>query len=165
MTKKQKIKYELKEIKEQLKMYDSVLDKLDEGVCVINEDKKILFYNKKIGEINAREPHAIKGKSLFEAFPHLEEENSKLLKTLRLGKSLNHRETHFTDSGKEITILSETYPLTFGNRKIGAVEILKDITKQKQLEETISLINNDNYISINNKHSSNNTRYSFNNII
>lgn len=165
MTKKQKIKYELEEIKEQLKMYDSVLDKLDEGVCVINEDKKILFYNKKIGEINAREPHAIKGKSLFEAFPHLEEENSKLLKTLRLGKSLNHRETHFTDSGKEITILSETYPLTFGNRKIGAVEILKDITKQKQLEETISLINNDNYISINNKHSSNNTRYSFNNII
>lgn len=165
MTKKQKIKYDLENMKEQMKVYDAILDKLDEGICVINEDKKILFYNKKIGEINSREPNFIKNKFIFEAFPNLEEENSKLLKTLRLEKPLNHRETHFTDSGKEMTILSETYPLSTGNRKIGAVEILKDITKQKQLEETIRLLNNDNDTSFQHKQSSNNTRYSFKDII
>ncbi|MEI3606553.1 sigma 54-interacting transcriptional regulator [Pseudogracilibacillus sp. SE30717A] len=165
MTKKQKIKYDLENMKEQMKVYDAILDKLDEGICVINEDKKILFYNKKIGEINSREPDFIKNKFIFEAFPNLEEENSKLLKTLRLEKPLNHRETHFTDSGKEMTILSETYPLSTGNRKIGAVEILKDITKQKQLEETIRLLNNDNDTSFQHKQSSNNTRYSFKDII
>ncbi len=165
MTKKQKIKYDLENMKEQMKVYDAILDKLDEGICVINEDKKILFYNKKIGEINSREPNFIKNKFIFEAFPNLEEENSKLLITLSLEKPLNHRETHFTDSGKEMTILSETYPLSTGNRKIGAVEILKDITKQKQLEETIRLLNNDNDTSFQHKQSSNNTRYSFKDII
>src|SRR5699024_8904081 len=108
---------------------------------------------------------SIKNKLLFEAFPNLEEENSKLLKTLRLGKSLNHRETHFTKSGKEMTILSETYPITVGNRKIGAVEILKDITKQKQLEESIRQIKSDNTIPPNHNHSSGNTLYSFKDII
>lgn len=165
MTNKQKIKYELEDLKEQVTLYDAILDYLDEGVCLVNEDKKILFYNKKIGEINAREPDTIKNKSIFEAFPHLEEENSKLLKTLRLGKLLNHRETHFTETGKEKTILSETYPLFIGNRKMGAVEILKDITKQKQLEETIRSIQNDHDLPIPTRQSSNNTRYTFNNVI
>ena len=168
VTKKQRIKYELDSLQERLQTYDTILDKLEEGICVIDEDLKILFYNKKMGEINVREPAMIKNKNLFEAFPNLEEENSKLLKTLKLGKTLNHRETHFKTDGTEVTILSKTYPLFSGNKKMGAVEILKDITKQKQLEDTIRRLKNNNdapMIQLNEDQPANNTRFQFKNIV
>ncbi|MFP3380785.1 diguanylate cyclase, partial [Bacillus sp. SIMBA_069] len=57
--------------------------------------------------------------------------------SLRTGRVLNHRETHFANNGKAVTTLSRTMPLNVGNKKVGAVEITKDITEQKQLTETI----------------------------
>lgn len=169
MTKKQQIKYERNLLQEKLQTFDKILDHLEEGVCVVDNELKILFYNKKIGEINARNPQTIKNKNLYDAFPNLEEENSKLLKTLKLGKTLNHRETHFTSDGKEVTILSKTYPLfTATHKKIGAVEILKDITRQKTLEDTIRKLKNNNdtpMIQLNDDQPSNNTRFQFKNII
>lgn len=169
-TNKEKIKYSLDQLKEKVDTYEYVLDKLDEGVCIINNDRVLTSYNKKIGEINSRDPETIKDKMIHDAFPNLEEENSKLLKTLRLGKVLNHRETHFTKTGKEVTILSETYPIVLNNKQRGAVEIIKDITKQKELEKTIGKINKDNQTSESNltterKGFANNTRYTFNDII
>lgn len=168
MTSSLRSKEEISKLKESIRIYSSILDKLDEGVCVIDNDTKILFYNKKMGEINTREPEGIKNKLLFEAFPNLEEEHSKLYKTLRLGQTLNHRETHFNADGKEITILSETFSLQSGSRKMGAVEILKDITKQKQLENTINQIQNKNghlHITSNETQPVNNTRFVFKDII
>ncbi|MGM8364482.1 sigma-54 interaction domain-containing protein [Virgibacillus sp. W0181] len=168
VTKKQRIKYKLDLLHERLRTYDTILDRLEEGICVIDEDLKILFYNKKMGEINLREPESIKNKNLFEAFPNLEEDNSKLLKTLKLQKTLNHRETHFKSDGKEVTILSKTYPLMSGTKKMGAVEILKDITKQKELEDTIRRLKNNNdapMIQLNDDQPSNNTRFQFKNIV
>src|SRR5699024_6439346 len=171
MTTKFHYQNQMDELKEKIVAYDSLLDKLDEGICVVNDEEEIIFYNKKIGEINSREANTIKNRKLFDAFPNLEKEYSKLYKTLKLGKSLNHRETHFTSDGKELTILSKTYPLIIGNRKMGAIEILKDITEKKQLEIALQHLQENNnvaYTSPNkeeNKNSSNNTRFVFSNII
>ena len=169
-TNKEKIKYNLDKLKEKLKVYEFVINRLDEGICVIDSDRIVIAYNDVFGEINSRDPETVKNKMILDAFPNLEEENSKLLKTLRLSKVLNHRETHFTKSGKELTILTETYPIIIDGKQLGAVEILKDITKQKELEKAIGDIKKkeptpNKNIKIDQKGLSNNTRYTFNDII
>ncbi|MFA1820171.1 sigma-54 interaction domain-containing protein [Virgibacillus oceani] len=168
MTKIHRGKYKLDSLKEKMTTFDMLLDQLEVGICVINEEQKLLFYNKKMGEINTREPATIKNRQLFDAFPQLEEENSKLLKSLKLGRNLNHRETHFSTNGKEITILSNTFPLVVGKRRIGAVEVLKDITKEKELEQAIRQFQNDRLTydkSMDKGDPTNNTRFKFENII
>lgn len=168
VTEKQQLKYEYEKLKEQLHAFEAILDKLDVGICFIDTEKKILFYNKKIGEINAREPNSVKNKYLFDAFPNLEEENSKIVKTLRLAKSLKHREIHYTNAGVEQTIISETHPIYLGNRLIGSLEILHDITKQKQLEQLIQQMNreqNERNKAMKDCKPSNNTRFTFKDIV
>ncbi|MFC7392855.1 sigma 54-interacting transcriptional regulator [Scopulibacillus cellulosilyticus] len=167
MTKLQQLKFELHKMKESKYLFDLILDKLDEGVCAIDSEGRVIFYNKKMGDFDLLEPDAVKSKRLYEAFPNFNEYSSKLLKSLQLSKTLNHRETHFNSSGKAITSLSQTYPLSVGNKKMGAVEILKDITEQKNLLETIQkLQKKDEPIHIENKQSINNhTRFKFNDII
>ncbi|GAB3790729.1 sigma 54-interacting transcriptional regulator [Virgibacillus kimchii] len=168
MTTIQRDKYELDSLKEKITTFDILLDQLNEGICVINTDQKILFYNKKMGEINKREPASIKNRQLWEAFPNLEEANNKLIKTLKLGRKLNHRETHFSTDGKEITILSNTYPLVVGKKGIGAVEVLKDITKEKEMEQAIRQFQKDRVTPIKSEDKDkilNNTRFKFENII
>lgn len=167
ITQQQHLKYELQQANEQKFLYDSILDMLEEGVCAINMEGKILFYNKKMGEIELREPDSIKNKLLTEAFPDIDENSSILLKTLRLSKPLNYRETHFTNSGKAVTTLSKSKTLKIGTRQVGAIEILKDITEQKQLEETIRNINNESIIKKHpkKKYTNNNTRFQFKDIV
>ncbi len=143
ITQQQLLKYELQQANEQKFLYDSILDMLEEGVCAINMEGKVIFYNKKMGELDLREPDSVKGKLLMEAFPDMDENSSILLKTLRLSKPLNYRETYFTNSGKAVTTLSKSKTLKIGARQAGAIEIVKDISEQKQLEETIRNINNE----------------------
>lgn len=168
IAQEQRLKYELKVQHDTMHIYELVLNELNEGVSVINQDGKVIFYNKKMGEIDLREPESVKNKFLIEAFPDSKAESSGLLKSLQLEKTLNHRETHFSNGGKTVTTMSKTLPLQLGSRKIGAAEILNDITKQKSMEDTIrQLQKQSNQPSLEDRQrlSSNNTRFLFENIV
>ena len=136
ITQTQQLQHQLQQMNETKAMYDSILDQLEEGVCSIDPQGRIIFYNRKMGELDTLEPEAVREKRLEDIWS-LDEETSTLLSSLRTGRVLNHRETHFANNGKAVTTLSRTMPLYVGNKKVGAIEITKDITEQKQLTETI----------------------------
>ncbi len=168
VTQQQQLKYQLQAMNETKLLYDAVLDELEEGVCVINLEGKILFYNRKMGEIDLREPETVKGKRLFEVWPALDEESSTLLASMKLSKTLNHRETHFTNNGKAVTTLTRTSPLFVGEKKLGTIQVLRDITEQKQLTETIQQLQKPDKIESSPARqplSANNTRFQFNDIV
>jgi arginine utilization regulatory protein len=137
MTQQQQLKYQLQAMNETKLIFDAVLDELEEGVCVVNTEGRILFYNRKMGEIDLREPASVKGRRIFDVWPALDEQSSTLLTAMKLSKPLHHRETHFTPNGKAVTTLSRTAPLFVGEKKLGAIQVLRDITEQKQLAESI----------------------------
>lgn len=137
MTQQQQLKYQLQAMNETKLLYDAVLDELEEGVCVVNTEGRILFYNRKMGEIDLREPASVRGRRMFDVWPALDEQSSTLLAAMKLSKPLHHRETHFTPNGRAVTTLSRTAPLFVGEQKRGAIQVLRDITEQKQLAESI----------------------------
>ncbi|MCG6197612.1 PAS domain-containing protein, partial [Anoxybacillus sp. LAT_38] len=95
-TQQQQLKYQLQAMNETKLLYDAVLDELEEGVCVVNTEGRILFYNRKMGEIDLREPASVRGRRMFDVWPALDEQASTLLAAMKLSKTLHHRETHFT---------------------------------------------------------------------
>jgi arginine utilization regulatory protein len=167
MTQIQQLQQQLQQMNEARQLYDAILDYLEEGICAVDQQGKIIFYNRKMGEIHTLEPEAVRDKRVEDVWS-VDEGTSTLLTALKTGRTLNQRETHFTNNGKAVTTLTRTTPLTIGTKKTGALEISKDVTGQKQLTETIHLLQNQlppDASSVSQPIHPNNTRFQFEHII
>lgn len=164
----QHLNNQIQQLNKTKQLYDLILDQLEEGISVIDEHGTILFYNRKAGEVETLEPEAVRGKRVQDIWK-VDETNSTLLTSLRTGRTLNHRETQFSSLGKAITTLVRTVPLSFGEQRVAAMEIAKDISEQKQLTETIMQLqkqpNADPAVSSPLSTDKNNTRFQFENIV
>ncbi len=163
----QQLQQQLQQMNETRQLYDIILDHIEEGICMVDQQGKVIFYNRKMGEIHTLEPEAVRDKRVEDVWS-VDEGTSTLLTALKTGRTLNQRETHFITNGKAVTTLTRTIPLTLGTKKAGALEISKDITEQKQLTETIHLLQNQHpqdTSSVSQTTRQNNTRFSFEHII
>lgn len=121
-------------------IYSQLLDAIDVGIHVINEEGKSVIYNKKMSEIEGMEKKDVLNKDIMEIFLFRTEEESRLLQALRKGVvRKNSKQTYFTFKGQEITTINDTFPLTHEGRIIGAVEMAKDITKIERLTRVSAL--------------------------
>ncbi|WP_083402389.1 sigma 54-interacting transcriptional regulator [Bacillus sp. MUM 116] len=132
----QQLQHQIQELKKTKQLFNLILDQLEEGITVTNEQGRILFYNLKAGEMDTLEPEVVRNKRVQEVWD-VDENTSTLLTSLRTRRTLHHRETKFSSTGKAITTLARTVPLELDGNMAGAIEILKDITEQKHLSETI----------------------------
>lgn len=115
-------------------IYRHILDRINEGVHVIDATGTTVVYNHKMTELESMTPDDVLGKKLLDVFQFSEAQESTLLRCLREGKaSRNVRQTYFNDKGKAITTLNNTYPIFDGDQLIGAMEIANDVTKMERL--------------------------------
>ncbi|WP_242035232.1 sigma-54 interaction domain-containing protein [Mesobacillus harenae] len=168
ITQTQQLNLQIQEMNKTRQLYDVILDQVNDGICVIDEHGFILFYNRTAGELDTLEPDAVKNKRAQDIW-NLEENTSTLLTSLKTGRTLNHRETHFSSNGQAITVLARTTPLFLGGHKAGAIEISRNISKEKKLTETIMDLQkqskNDSLPTSAISSVKNNTRFRFENII
>ncbi|SHI52082.1 arginine utilization regulatory protein [Geosporobacter subterraneus DSM 17957] len=115
-----------------------VLQSIDEGVHVIDNEGRTIIYNKAMAELEGMNPNDVLNKPLLELFPSLDWNNSTLLRVLSTEQSLiDHPQTYLNNKNKEITTISTTVPVYFDQKKVGALEIAKNITKIKALSDQI----------------------------
>jgi len=139
----QQLNAQIQELNKTKQLFDSILDMLEEGICVIDNHGTILFYNRSAGELDTLEPESVRGKRVQDIW-NVDNNTSTLLTSLRTGRTLNHRETQFTTNGKSVTSLIRTVPLSLDQNTVGAMEISKDISEQKQLTKTIMQLQKQN---------------------
>jgi arginine utilization regulatory protein len=117
-----------------LRIYEHILDSINEGVHVIDAQGTSIVYNRKMTELEAMNKRDVLGRPLAEVFQFPQGQESTLLSCLRTGKSVrNVRQTYFNDKGIEITTINNTFPLMEDGRIIGAMEIANDVTKMERL--------------------------------
>ncbi|WP_126424891.1 sigma-54 interaction domain-containing protein [Brevibacillus marinus] len=117
-----------------LKIYEYILDELNEGVHVIDRNGKSIIYNRKMTEIEGMSKEAVLNKSILEVFHFPDNEESTMMQALERGVvTKNVKQTYFNDKGKEITTVTHTFPIFDGEEIIGAIEIANDITKMEQI--------------------------------
>ncbi|WP_242292627.1 sigma 54-interacting transcriptional regulator [Bacillus cereus group sp. BfR-BA-01441] len=122
-----------KQIIEMNMLYETLLNELDIGIHIINEESKTIIYNRKMMEIESMERSDVLYKSPLEIFAFEENKNSTLIEALKLGKTnKNIKQTYFNNKGQEITTINDTFPIIENGKIKGAIEISKKISNLKQ---------------------------------
>jgi len=141
-----------------------ILDKIKEGIHVVDSTGRTLLYNKVMADMEGMEPDEVVNKQLLDVLPSLKG-NSTLLKVLKTGEAITMNfQTYFNKDGKKITTVNSTWPIKKDGKIIGAVEIAKDISNIEKVVD--SLINSINYSNNAPKNYSNKTaKYTFDDIL
>ncbi|HDR8185283.1 TPA: sigma 54-interacting transcriptional regulator [Bacillus thuringiensis] len=126
-----------KQIIEMNMLYETLLNELDIGIHIINEESKTIIYNRKMMEIESMERSDVLYKSPLEVFAFEENKNSTLIEALKLGKTnKNIKQTYFNNKGQEITTINNTFPIIENGKIKGAIEISTEISHFKQTMKT-----------------------------
>lgn len=114
--------------------FQRIIDEIDVGVHVINQDGKTVFYNRKMADIEGMDFEDVFDKRLLDVFSFNQNEDSTLLEVLQKGQKIkNSKQTYFNNYGQEITTINNTIPITENGIRIGAMEIARDVTKLEKL--------------------------------
>ncbi len=117
--------------------FKRILDKLDEGIHIVDQSGETIYYNKKAAEIDGLNRKEVIGKNIFSFYPSLTSESSTLMQALRKQRTVSGiKQTFINLKGKKITTVNTTIPLSFADGSIGAMEISQNLT------ELASLLNN-----------------------
>ncbi|TCO79038.1 sigma-54 interaction domain-containing protein [Marinisporobacter balticus] len=117
---------------------ETILQYIDEGVHIVDHEGKTILYNRAMAELEGMDKTDVLNKNILEVFPTLNKDNSTLLRVLTTEEKLvNHPQVYLNNHNKEITTISTTMPIYSKNKKIGSIEIAKNITKIKQLSDQI----------------------------
>lgn len=148
------------------KILETTLDLIDEGIHIIDNNGKTIFYNKKMEELENQKRKKVLNKNLLSVFPELNEKNSTLMKTLKFKKELpSKQQTYVNYKNETVTTLNKTIPIKSDGKFIGALEIAKDITELKKLYEQILEFKTESYKGSEEKKIKNGTSYQFSDII
>lgn len=122
------------QVNKQIMIFQTILELIDVGIHVIDENGKTILYNKKMMEIEGTTIEDVLDKNILEVFQFYQGEDSTLLKVLHTGKPiLNIQQMYFNNKGQEIRTVNNTYPLFDQESIVGAVEVVRDVTKLERI--------------------------------
>ena len=115
-------------------IFQTIVERLDVGVHVVDATGKTFVYNQKMCELEGMNKEDVLHKNIKDIFHFQEHEESTLLHSLNTQKEIiNVKQTYFNNKGNEITTVNKTFPITLNNELIAAVEIATDVTKMEKL--------------------------------
>lgn len=115
-----------------------ILDVVDVGIHGVDMKGVTLYYNQSAAKLDGVNPHEVIGRHVLDVFPSLSEETSSLLRVLRSGQKISHRQQVYTNfRGQEVHTSNTTIPVYSGKKLVGALEVAADITEVKHLAEQV----------------------------
>lgn len=121
-----------------LESMQNILHTIDEGIHIVDQDGKTIFYNAAMEKIEGLAPDEVLGKYLLDVFPNWVVENSTLLSAIELGEKIDQqRQSYLNLKGEKISTENTTFPIFEGEKIIGAVEIARNFTDVSNLSEQI----------------------------
>lgn len=149
-------------------MYGSILatliDNIDLGIHIVNEDGATIFYNQAMADMEGLDIDEVMGRNILEIFPSLTPETSTILTVLKTKEAMMNRVQNYVNShGGKITTINSTIPImessgsifeaawnnvntasmavsNMEGKIIGALELAKNITKEKELSEKLQYL-------------------------
>ena len=137
-TETKKIEETLREVAEK---YSAIVELVQEGICIDDENEKMIFVNDAFAKILNYEKDYLIGKSLFD---FVDDEGRKILikqaKLRRQGKSSRYELKVYTKNGQIRDLLISAVPLLKNGKYIGSISVNLDITERKRAEEKIRIL-------------------------
>ncbi|MBU9720051.1 sigma 54-interacting transcriptional regulator [Bacillus alkalicola] len=119
-------------------MLKAILSSIDEGIHVIDNKGKTIYYNDIAADNDGLTVDEVVGRPLLDVFPSLSQQTSTMIKVIETGKPIfNQQQTYRNLRGKLIDTVNTTIPIIVQEKIIGAVEIAKDYSRIKELSHKL----------------------------
>jgi len=119
---------------------NEILEQLQSGLLTVDNEGKIVYFNKAAGEILDCDPSEIKGRIADEAFPaELRDLSNQIKRNLKSGRSSERTEINFEHRQKgEIPVGLTFSTIKDDNNNLrGLIALFQDLTKVKKLNQRI----------------------------
>jgi len=120
------------------KIFLCLIDNLEEGIHIVDSEGKTIYYNETMARMEGQNKKNIIGKKIDEYLDGVEEESSTLMNALKSKQKivdvLQHYNNHYK---KDIVTINTTIPVNIDGNTIAALEIARDMTQLKELNERI----------------------------
>lgn len=120
------------------KILQCVLDNLETGVQIVDKTGKTVYYNDAMSRVEGFSPNEVLGKRVTDYLNGVEEDSSTLMNAIKKGEKYVDIIQHYSNMhGKEVVTINNTIPVFNNGEIIAAVELSKDLTQLKELNEKI----------------------------
>lgn len=137
-------------------LLESLISNLKEGIHIVDSKGKTIYYNHAMENIEGMKSEDVMGKEIQEYL--IDIEHSTILGSLKSGHTYRDTIQNYSNgAGKIITSVNSTIPVMVDGKVEAVIEIARDMTQIKKLNETICQLEN--------KSKSKKNYYTFNDII
>ncbi|WP_346871005.1 sigma-54 interaction domain-containing protein [Clostridium sp. UBA5119] len=137
-------------------LLESLISNLKEGIHIVDSKGKTIYYNHAMENIEGMKSEEVMGKEIQEYLRDIE--HSTILGSLKSGHTYRDTIQNYSNgAGKIITSVNSTIPVMVDGKVEAVIEIARDMTQIKKLNETICQLEN--------KSKSKKNYYTFNDII
>ncbi|MBC7081476.1 MAG: PAS domain S-box protein [Thermoplasmatales archaeon] len=125
-------------LKETLEKYSRIVEIAREGICIDDENEKMIFVNKAFADILGYKKNELIGKDISD---FVDEEGKKILekqtRLRRRGKSSRYELKIYRKDGEPRYLLISASPLIINGKYKGSISVNLDITERKNMEEKL----------------------------
>jgi len=137
-------------------LLESLISNLKEGIHIVDSKGKTIHYNHAMENIEGMKSEDVMGKEIQEYLRDIE--HSTILESLKSGHTYRDTIQNYSNgAGKIITSVNSTIPVMVDGKVEAVIEIARDMTQIKKLNETICQLEN--------KSKSKKNYYTFNDIV
>ncbi|MFN3467491.1 MAG: PAS domain S-box protein, partial [Candidatus Brocadiales bacterium] len=144
-----KVQTRTRELEEQRRKFEDVVNTLYDGLVVLDKDRSIAYWNRKMEEVSGVSRQQVLGKNILEVYPQVmgQEVGGLISSAASGGLSSAENIPYVTLRGREGYTSSRFFPLRDGsNNTIGIVGVITDTTEQKRLESEKEIVYNINRV-------------------
>lgn len=115
-----------------------LIETLEEGIHIVDANGNTIYYNSSMSLVEGLRSEQVIGKKVTEYLKGVEEDASTLMNALKNNKKyIDIIQQYRSNFGKKITTINTTIPVLSEGKIIAAIEISKDLTRLKELNEKI----------------------------
>lgn len=124
-------------------LLESLVDNLKEGIHIVDGKGKTIYYNDAMEKIEGVKKEYVMGKEIHEYLQGLEDKST-ILSCLKTGESYKDSVQNYSnDKGKVIISMNSTFPVKVRDKVEAVIEIARDVTQIKKLNEAICSLENE----------------------
>ncbi|OCF97668.1 sigma-54 interaction domain-containing protein [Gilliamella apicola] len=130
------------ELLQALEIFKHFFDLIHQPMAIIDKEGKYIYYNQESAELDGYTMEQAIGKPMLKVYPNLKKEDSTMLQALQGKEYQDTYQTYFNHVGKLVDYQHTTVPLYNHNKEIiGAVEIGRNISNVRQLQDQVFRLN------------------------
>ena len=130
------------ELLQALEIFKHFFDLIHQPMAIIDKEGKYIYYNQESAELDGYTMEQAIGKPMLKVYPNLKKEDSTMLQALHGKEYQDTYQTYFNHVGKLVDYQHTTVPLYNHNKEIiGAVEIGRNISNVRQLQDQVFRLN------------------------